>query len=211
MKKVTRAVVTALVLALGACGGGAPDATDTAPERGGSEAITIWTDRTELFFEHPPMIAGVEGDAWAIHFTDVSDFQAVTEGRLTLDFQGPDGRIHTTTQEAPARAGVYNPAPTLPSEGMYDLVVLLEGEYGLAGEVASEEDLPQLPPTESVGISFLKEQQWPIDFRTVPAARRVVAQGLEATGQLEPAPGNVAEVTFRLRDGDVSAQVALDH
>jgi RND family efflux transporter MFP subunit len=194
--------ITGLALTLCACGADEVAVDDAAVELGGSEVITIWTDRTELFFEHPAIIAGAPGEPWAVHFTDISTFQAVTEGRLTLEFQGPDGQVHTTVQEEPARAGVYNPAPSLPSAGMYDLVMILEGPQvedeifvGPVQVYASEADLPVLPPTEEVGISFLKEQQWPIDFHTVEAARRVVAPGLEVTGRLEPVPGRTAEVT----------------
>ena len=48
---------------------------------------------------------------------------------------------------------------------------------------ASHDDLPVLPDEEAVGLSFLKEQQWPIDFATVEAQRRVVAPGVTATGE----------------------------
>jgi len=191
-----------LALGLFGCGGGAlPDAT-AEQELGGGEAVTIWTDRTELFFERPAMIAGEEGGAWAIHLTDISDFRAVTDGRLTLEFQGPDGRIHTVVVEEPARPGVYSPAPSLPSAGMYDLVMILEGSQvedeifvGPIQVFESEEAIPDLAAAEAVGISFLKEQQWPIDFATVAAAPRVVAPGLEVIGALEGAPGRVAEIT----------------
>lgn len=189
------------VSGLGACAGDAPE-TAVEAERGGGEAITIWTDRTELFFEHPALIAGRPGEPWAIHLTDLADFQAVTEGRLTLEFRGPDGRMHTTVSDAPARAGVYNPAPSLPAAGMYDLTMVLEGgqvsDEIFVGPIlvfASENDLPVLPEAESVGIAFLKEQQWPIDFATVPVGPRVVAPGLEVTGALEAVPGRVVQIT----------------
>jgi len=199
----SRAVVL-IGTALGgwACGG--EEATDGQPagERGGGEAITIWTERTELFFEHPAMVAGAPGEPWAIHLTDLADFRAVTVGRLTLEFVGPDGQVHTAVAEAPARAGVYNPAPSLPTPGMYNLTMRLESEH-LSDEIfvgpiqvfAAEADLPVLPEAESVGIAFLKEQQWPIDFATAQAAARVVAPGLEVTGSLAPVPGRTAQVT----------------
>jgi len=186
---------------LGACGDEATEAPAGA-QRDGSEAITIWTDRTELFFEHPALIAGQPGGPWAIHLTDLSDFRAVTEGRLTLEFQGPDGRVHNTVAEEPVRAGVYNPAPSLPAAGMYDLTMILEGAQvsdeifvGPIQVFGSEADIPALPETESVGISFLKEQQWPIDFATVAAEPRVVAPGLEVTGAVEAVPGRLVQIT----------------
>jgi RND family efflux transporter MFP subunit len=188
-------------LAIGACSGGDAPQVAVDDERGGGGAITIFTDRTELFFEYPAMIAGAPGETWAIHLTDMSDFQAVTVGRLTLEFQGPDGRTHTTVTEQPSRPGVYGPAPSLPTAGVYELVMVLEGSQVsdeiVAGPIrvyASENDLPQLAESGAVGISFLKEQQWPIDFATVPADLRVVSPGLEVTGELDSAPGGVAEI-----------------
>lgn len=194
--------VAAATVGAWACGGGdAPQPTE-AGERGGGEAITIWTDRTELFFEHPPLVSGAPGEPWAVHLTDIADFRAVTEGRLTLEFLGPDGRVHTTVAEEPARAGVYDPAPSFGAPGMYDLTMILEGAQvsdeifvGPVQVFASEADLPVLPEAEAVGISFLKEQQWPTDFATVAATRRVVAPGLEVTGSVEAVPGRMVQVS----------------
>ncbi|GMV05223.1 MAG: hypothetical protein AMXMBFR53_15020 [Gemmatimonadota bacterium] len=200
-RKSAASILALWVSVLGACGGEVAE-TPVEAEQGGGEAITIWTDRTELFFEHPALIAGEPGGAWAIHLTDISDFRAVTEGRLTLEFQGPDGRVHTTVADEPARAGVYNPAPSLPTAGMYDLTMILEGAQvsdeifvGPIQVFASADDIPVLPEAESVGISFLKEQQWPIDFATVTAEPRVVAPGLEVTGAVEAVPGRLVEIT----------------
>jgi RND family efflux transporter MFP subunit len=188
-------------IALGSC---TPDAEpDVAIEElsTGGETITIFTDLTELFFEHPAMIASAPGEPWEIHLTSLSDFAPITEGRLTLEFVGPDGRVHTVVSEAPSRPGHYDPAPSLPTAGMYDLLIVLEGPQ-LSDEIfvgpirvfASESDIPRLAQPEAVGIAFLKEQQWPIDFATVPAQSRVVSPGLDVTGEVMSAPGAVVEV-----------------
>ena len=194
-------LVSVAVLASGACGGEEAPEVAVAEERGGGGAVTIFTDRTELFFEYPPMIAGAPGGVWAVHLTDLSDFQAVTVGRLTLEFEGSDGRKYTTVDEQPSRPGVFGPTPSLPTAGIYDLVMTLQGSQVsdeiLVGSIrvyGSEDDLPQLAEAEAVGISFLKEQQWPIDFATVVAEPRVVSPGLEVTGELGSAPGAVADI-----------------
>lgn len=186
---------------------GCGDATETAQaepaeEVGGGGVVTIFTDRTELFFEHPPMIAGAPGEPWAIHFTELGTFEPVTEGRLTLELTGPDGAVHRTVAEGPASPGHYDPAPSLPEPGMYDLVMILEGPQvgdevfvGPIRVFASEADLPVLPPAEEVGIAFLKEQQWPIDFATVEAEVREVASGFQVSGMLTSAPGAYVEIT----------------
>jgi RND family efflux transporter MFP subunit len=169
---------------------------------GGGEALTIWTDRVELFFEYPALVAGTEGGPWAVHLTDLTHFQPISEGRLTLQFEGSDGSVLTNVSDAPARPGIYTPAPSFEVAGMYDLIVILQGR-GIEEEIfvgpvqvfASVEDLPLLPEEEGVGIGFLKEQQWPIEFATVRAARRSVRAGVTATGEVIPAPDGVAEIT----------------
>ncbi len=196
--------VTMLAVALVAVAGCSAEDTTVAQAdhvHGGGEAITIWTDRVELFFEHPPMIAGAPGEPWAIHLTDLATFRPVTEGELTLELDGPEGR-HTVVAEAPARAGIYTPSPSLPAPGMYDLVMVLRGPQvedeifvGPIQVFASEEDLPHLDEPEAVGIAFLKEQQWPIDFATAEAEGGEVSSGFDVTGEVTHAPDALVEVT----------------
>lgn len=196
--------LTALLVS--GCGGGTADDAETAAEAttevGGGDAVTIWTDRSELFFEYPPMIAGEEGEPWAIHLTILETFAPVTEGSLVLEFTGPDGEVHTDVSETPARDGVYSPAPVLPAPGMYDLTMIAEGPE-LTDEIwvgpiqvfASEADLPILPVEDPVGITFLKEQQWPIDFATVEATTGEVGRGFETSGEVIAPPSGIVEVS----------------
>ncbi len=175
--------------------------TEEAHEHGGT-AVTLWTDRTELFFEYPPLIAGEPGGAWAIHLTRLEDFSPVTEGVLTLAFRAPDGTVFTTASEAPARAGIYTPSPSLPAPGVYDLVVDIRGEQlvdrmavGTVQVFQAEADIPhEAEDAQATTISFLKEQQWPIPFATERATPRDVEESIGALGEIVEAAGRVAEV-----------------
>jgi cobalt-zinc-cadmium efflux system membrane fusion protein len=202
LRKTTTAILFLAHLAtLGCTDVGEPDAV-AGLTIGGGDAITIWTEKVELFFEYPPLVAGAPGEPWAIHLTDISDFQPISEGSLTLRFEGPNGVVLTDISEVPARPGIYTPAPSFSAGGMYDLIMELRAP-GLEEEIfvgpiqvfASQEDLPRLPEAEAVGISFLKEQQWPIEFATIRAASRVVTAGVTATGEVMAAPDGVAEIT----------------
>ena len=66
-------------------------ATRRAPE---AEAptldVTRWTDKTELFMEYPPLVAGQEA-LFAVHLTRLSDFSAMTAGRPRLEFTPESG------------------------------------------------------------------------------------------------------------------------
>ncbi len=191
----------AVTLALG-CSGDDVVVDAAEHDHGGGETITIWTDQVELFFEHPPLIAGVQGEPWGVHVTVLGTFEAVTEGSLILELDGPDGQRYSFESEAPERAGLFTPAPALPMAGMYDLVMVLRGPQvedeifvGPVQVFASEEDLPHLEAPEAVGISFQKEQQWLTDFATVEAVEAEVGGGFEAMGEIVHTPDGLVEVT----------------
>ena len=164
--------------------------------------VTIWTEATEIFFEYPAMIAGGPGAPWAVHVTRLEDFSPVTEGVLTLAFRSPDGTVFTTRSEAPARPGIFMPAPQLPAPGEYDLVVDIDGvqlkdriRAGTVQVYASDADAPPEEEGGEGAISFLKEQQWPIEFGTAPAIQREVRVSVEASGVISAAANRLAEVT----------------
>jgi len=208
MKAIERRLVglAVLVLATGivACRNQEPpgEATPEADhEHGGGAAVTLWTESVELFFEHPPMIAGEPGEPWAIHLTFLEDFQPVREGKLTLRFVGP-GSEHTTVAEAPVRDGIFTPAPSLPKEGVYRLSMTLESPRGaveiLVGDVSvfgSSADLPHVEEAPAGGISFLKEQQWVIPFATASTAEREILPSIVANGEILPVPSAMARVS----------------
>ena len=74
-------------------------------------AITLWTDSTELFMEHPALIVGAP-DRFAVHLTDLTDFTPLRSGRITLHFQPRDGGTPLiVTQDTPRSPGIYGPAP----------------------------------------------------------------------------------------------------
>jgi hypothetical protein len=75
-------------------------------------AVTLWTDSTELFMEHPALIVGAP-DKFAVHLTDLSDFAPLRSGKVTLRFEPKSGgRPVEVVQEAPSSPGIYGPAPS---------------------------------------------------------------------------------------------------
>src|SRR6476661_1393883 len=71
----------ALAVSIGACR--AP-ATPPAPETP-TLAVTDWTDKTELFMEYPPLVAGKTA-LFAVHLTHLHDFTPVTAGQAKVEF-----------------------------------------------------------------------------------------------------------------------------
>src|SRR5918994_370019 len=77
-----------IALAAGCRENRAAEADEGAAPAGG--AITLWTDSTELFMEHPALIVGAP-DKFAVHLTDLTDFAPLRSGRVTLRFDPQDG------------------------------------------------------------------------------------------------------------------------
>jgi cobalt-zinc-cadmium efflux system membrane fusion protein len=184
-------------------GCGTPEVVSgTGEDPGGGGVVTLWTDEVELFYEHPPLVAGAEGESWAIHLTFMDSFLPVTEGRLTLRFTASDGSEFTVGEEAPARPGVYNHAPSLETPGEYQVAMVLESA-SLRTEIEcpplrvypSVDALPLPDPASGGGtISFLKEQAWVIPFATAQAELGRVPNSFQGSGILESPPGRLAEV-----------------
>ncbi len=195
-----RAIVIAV--ALGACskGKGASDPAGSATAGG---AVTLWTDSTELFMEHPALIVGAP-DKFAVHLTDLTDFAPLRSGRVTLRFEPQSGGEPViVTQDAPRLPGIYGPAPAFTRAGIYDLTIIVESSqardtirvpdlrvYPSAGEAPKEEG------GDDGGIQFLKEQQWKTPgFATAFATAGTVTGSFQATGQIIPAAGRMARVS----------------
>lgn len=195
----------ALVVLLAGCGSsGASD--DPAPEGEAAPAggaITLWTDSTELFMEHPALIVGAP-DKFAVHLTDLTDFEPLRSGRITLRFQPRSGGAPlVVTQDAPRSPGIYGPSPEFTRPGVYDLTIAVESPQARdlirvpdLQVYASAAEAPKEEAGGDRGIAFLKEQQWKTPgFATAFAATGRVTESFAATGQILPAGGRMARLS----------------
>jgi cobalt-zinc-cadmium efflux system membrane fusion protein len=187
----------------GSSGAGGDPATEAAPAGG---AVTLWTDSTELFMEHPALIVGAPGK-FAVHLTDLTDFAPLRSGRITLRFEPKSGGAPLeVTQDAPRSPGIYGPSPAFTQPGIHDLTITVESPQ--ARDVirvpnlrvyANAEEAPKEKGGEDAGIAFLKEQQWKTPgFATAFATTGRVAESFAATGQIVPAGGRMARLSAPL-------------
>jgi RND family efflux transporter MFP subunit len=171
-------------------------------EKHGGSSVTLWTEKTELFLEHPALIVGQEA-AFAVHLSDLKDFKPVTSGKLTCVFKNATGGELMVVAEAPSYPGIFRPVPKFSEAGVYDLELRLEGQqvsdiirvpnvrvFADEGEIPDEEE----SATGEELITFLKEQQWKIDFRTEPAQKRTLSGSVKAIGEILPKAQSHAEV-----------------
>lgn len=184
-----------------ACSRSGDAATAEAGPAGGS--ITIWTDSTELFMEHPALIVR-QPEKFAVHLTDLTDFAPLRSGPITLRFQPRDsGEPVVVRQDEPRAPGIYGPAPEFKRAGVYDLTIIVETPQARDSIAvpnlqvyATVQDAPREESGGGAAISFLKEQQWKTPgFATAFATTGAVTATFDASGTIEPAAGRHAEVT----------------
>lgn len=190
-----------LGLATSACDRSAPVvATDPGPE---TVSVTRWTDKTELFAEYPPLVVG-ETSRFAIHLTRLDSFEPLGEGEVEVRLQGGSGASEVFAVTAPSRPGIFGVDVTPAHAGRRELVIVLhasglddEHHVGQADVHATAEAAraASSAATEGVpGITFLKEQQWSLEFGTALVREHSLRESIRVPARLEARPGGAADV-----------------
>jgi RND family efflux transporter MFP subunit len=193
-------VLLLLITLLGACGR-SPQVAAT-PEKE-THKKTVWTARTELFMEYDKPQPGQKA-GFLIHLTRLSDFKPLAEGTLTLTFIGAKGEPVTTTVNRPERPGIFKAAVLFKEPGPYTLRVLCNGN-SFSDEItvediqvaAGSEKHPEESQDGKDGavISFLKEQQWTVDFQTGLPLNQALSSSLTVAGEIIPVANGEATVS----------------
>ena len=169
----------------------------------GGGAVTLWTEKTELFMEYPALLVG-EPAKLLVHLTALSDFAPIRSGKVTFVFQAEGGGEPVEiVQDAPRAPGIYGPVVTLPRPGRWDLRIVVESpqledvlDVPELPVFATRGDLPEAELESGDGIAFLKEQQWRTPgFRTVFAEAGSLPEGIDVPGEIVPAAGRYAEIS----------------
>ena len=166
-------------------------------------SITIWTDSTELFMEYPPLVAGTEA-AFAVHLSNMKNFTAITEGSLKVTFENKlNGNQVTFKSDSPSHPGIFRPVVKIDEPGNYNLTLQLKSNQ-VSDELIidnvkvykDESLIPQedVQPSGEDEISFLKEQQWNIEFKTELVSKHKLIGSISSVGELTPKPQMHAEV-----------------
>ena len=191
-----------LVLSAAAWGCNRSAVPAAAPEEPDPLSVTRWTDKTELFAEYPPLVAGGTS-RFAIHLTRLDSFKALTEGNVEVRLQG-GGQVEVFRVDAPSRPGIFGVDVRPAQTGKRELVILLKAK-GLSDEhrVGDVEVYPNAEAARAAtegdggdapGISFLKEQQWSLDFETAVVREQSVRDSIRVPARVEARPGGAADV-----------------
>lgn len=198
----------ALAAVLPGCGSGR--LSEPEAEELPAVAVTNWSERTELFMEYPPLVEG-ESARFAIHLTDTSNFEPIREGRVVVRFQGET--IERFEANGPSSPGIFGVDVTVPKARRYQLAVELGSEglsdEHLVGTVTVHPDvasaLAAIPGDDGEGASsFLKEQQWTLDFATMTVESRRRRAVVTVPAVIEPRVGGSAEIQAPA-DGRIAA------
>ena len=193
----------AMACALGAgCNRPAKPAA-TADHEPGALSVTRWTDRTELFAEYPPLVAG-DVSRFAIHLTRLDTFKPLSEGVVEVQLHGAAGQPQVFRVDAPSRPGIFGVDVKPARAGKHQLVVVVRAggldDRHAAGEVevhanadaarAAAGGTSEEPPA----ISFLKEQQWTLEFGTAVVGEEPVRESIRVAARIESRSGGAADV-----------------
>jgi membrane fusion protein, heavy metal efflux system len=215
---------TVLVIALAgvACSRRAsPEADADAPE---ALSVTRWTDKTELFAEYPPLSVGATS-RFAIHLTRLSDFKPLTDGHVEVHLRGGAGPGEVFRVDAPSRPGIFAVDVKPARAGRRELVITLRapgfidehrvGDVEVHTDAAAARASAHGGAEETTGVSFLKEQQWTLDFGTAIVREQAVRESIRVPARLEARPGGAADLVApidgrltRVLDVPLGAQVS---
>lgn len=197
-------VLLLLVCGLGPFSGCKSASAPAEPAQGeATVSITKWTAKTELFVEFAPLLMGKEA-SFAAHLTDLETFKPVAAGLLTVSFTPSQGKEISFDAKAPTVPGIYRPVAKIERAGSYRLAFhrYRPGSPAVydtidAGEVKVLEK-PERQQTEentrAKGITFLKEQQWRMDFATEPVGERELSAMLKLAAEVKPAAAGQVQI-----------------
>src|SRR5687767_1777765 len=125
---MTTKTMLALLLAglsLNACGrGGGP--AEPAEDKLPTLDVTHWTEKTELFMEYPPLVAG-QPALFAIHLTNMADFTPISAAQARLEFTPESGgATKALVGPKPSRPGAFRIEEPPPAPGRYKWALVLE-------------------------------------------------------------------------------------
>jgi RND family efflux transporter MFP subunit len=168
----------------------------------GPLSVTRWTADTELFAEYPPLVVG-KTSRFAIHLTRLDSFKPLTDGHVEVRLEGGSAPAESFATDAPSRPGIFGVDVRPATPGPRTLVILLKArgvsdDHRVDGVVVHPtQAAAEAVPAEgeaTPGISFLKEQQWSLDFRTSVVAEGRVRDSLRVPARATPRPGGAADV-----------------
>jgi RND family efflux transporter MFP subunit len=167
--------------------------------------VTNWTNKSELFMEYPPLVAG-ETVRFAVHLTNLSDFSALNAGRPRIEMMPESGGGATTLPGSePLRPGAFRVEGKLPAAGRYKWALIVDApglsdrhELGTATVFGDAKtaiaEAEKKPADDPAAIAYLKEQQWTNTFATALVRDGDIRTAVRVPATIHPLSGGEAIV-----------------
>ena len=179
-----------------------------------SISVTQWTDNMEIFMEYPVMVKNNPAK-FIIHLTFLDNFQPIRDGAVTLEFHHETGKTFSYNKKSLLREGIFTPIIELSLAGSYELTISFHDSRMDESFIIrdfyvfdSEQEIPIIAERERGEITFLKEQQWKIDFATELVQSKTVRQSIHTIAEVLPKQTYYTEITspvdgmLRLEDNE---------
>jgi len=209
-------VLTLTVALVGCRRQAGPASAAPGPAEPEKIAATRWTEKTELFLEYPALVAGEKG-RFAVHLTDLRTFKPLGSGRVTVELRDDNGTVATYSTERPSRPGIFGVEVQPKQAGERMMLIRLQApgleDVHEVGRVTVHPTVvaaaaAQAEQRQEESISFLKEQQWTLEFAAARVAERSLRESLLVPAEVRARSGGEAEVTAPIR-GRVEAASSL--
>lgn len=212
-----RSLFAIIVISVVSAGCNRSAAPEAAPEEPDALSITTWTEKTELFAEYPPLVVG-STSRFAIHLTRLDTFKPLTEGTVEVRLEGGSAQREVFRIDGPSRPGIFGVDVKPADAGKRELVIVLRstglddehhvGEVDVHLNAGAARATAPAVAEETPGISFLKEQQWSLDFGTALVKEQAVRESIRVPARLEARPGGAADVVAPI-DGRLTRVVEV--
>ena len=160
-------------------------------------SFTVFTKKTELFVEFPPLIVGKES-RFAAHFTEMQEFKPIEEGSVIVRLMDNTRIELESSTPNPSSSGIFLPTLIPSKAGKYDLQFILStatfkdtisiSNIAVYSTIAAAIDADSSEP-EGDAISFSKEQSWKIDFALTQVTRQPIREVIHTSGEIQPVKG----------------------
>lgn len=154
-------------------------------------AITDYSEQTELFVEFDPFVVN-NPSTFLAHFTYMNTFKPFKEGQVESCLSFVNETKECFSVDAPAFEGIFKPVATPSQSGDAKLSITIKlGNIHVTHELGTfkvYESIAQIPLSkeeEDDSISYLKEQQWKVEFATQIVKKRLLRESISTFAKIE--------------------------
>ncbi|MFT5661424.1 MAG: cobalt-zinc-cadmium efflux system membrane fusion protein [Sulfurimonas sp.] len=153
--------------------------------------ITDYSEQTELFVEFDPFVLN-QASTFLAHFTHMDTFKAFKKGSVEACLTFTNNKKECFIVSSPAFEGIFKPVaiPTQSGEAELSMSVSLNDivvthHLGSFTVYETKDKVPLLEEEDGAKISYLKEQQWKVDYATEIVKSKTLRESISTFAKVE--------------------------